>query len=134
MKPYTAMKDLLAATTTVTAIVNARRWHGLQPRNTQLPSLTFHEIGGPARFNGVERQTYVINNRAKDLGDALDLARVVTDLFAGASGTGTYGNQGAFSIARAFQDGNPGIIPEPGKGAYNVPVYITIIYPSSTVS
>ena len=133
-QPYEAVKALMLANSAVKLKSGKRIFHGLKPRTPTLPNIAFFEIGGPSRFNGMEGQEYTINCRAATFDKALDLARVVVDLFHGASSTGTYGTISGFDISRAFQAAPPAIIPESTGSVYNVPVTISIIYPSSTVS
>jgi len=132
--PAEAVLDLINATTALTSIVGNWVWHSFRPQGTSLPSLNFYEVSGPQRFNGMERQTFSINCRARDIAGALALARQVTNLFNGTSSTGIFATQGTFDISRAFQDVATGLIPEPRDSLYNAPVDITILYPSSTVS
>ena len=133
-KPYDAVKSLMLANSSVKQQSGKRIFHGLKPRTPTLPNIAFFENGGPNRFNGMEGQEYTINCRAATFDKALDLARVVVDLFHGASSRGTYGTIRGFDISRAFQAAPPVIIPESKGSVYNVPVTVSIIYPSSTVS
>ena len=132
--PAEAMIALIQATTALTSIVGNFVWHSLRPQGSSLPSLTFYEVSGPQRFNGMENQKFSLNCRAKTIDGALALARKVTDLFNGTSSTGIFATQGDFDISRSFQDVSTGLIPEVRDSLYNAPVDITILYPSSTVS
>ena len=134
MKPYQAIGYMLINSTAISAIVSTRVSHGLRPAGTKTPCINYYELGGTSRFNGIERANYSINCRASTPAAARNLARLVVDLFAGASSTGTYGMQNGFEITRASLQNDNGLIPEPGDEIFNAPVDITIIYPSSTVS
>ena len=133
-QPYEAMQYVLKNGTAVSALVGARIWHAFQPRGSAMPSLTFYEVGAPRRAMAIESQDFSVNCRATTIGAAMDLSRAVVDLFHGTSSTGIYGYENGFSIARAFQATGAILIPEPRGSAYNSPVNITIVYPSSTVS
>jgi|ETNvirnome_2_300_1030623.scaffolds.fasta_scaffold00129_26 hypothetical protein len=134
-KPYEMMDSLLRNTTASSAIVGARIWHALRPKGPTTPNLTFFELGIPRGFTGMEQQDYQISCRDKTVAGALDLARVVVEIFNGSASTGINGFVNSFSIGRAFQsDSTPPVLPEPHGSAYNAPVAITVIYPSSTVS
>ena len=137
MKPYEFVGYTLNNTTAVTAITSARIWHGLRPRNDDLPSINFYAVGGGARFNGLERQTVSISCRADTPGAARDLNRVVTTVFAGAQGMGITGTNNGFDLRLGSLRADQGLIPEDkvgGKTVYNAPVDIQIIYAASTVS
>lgn len=131
MTAASAVSALVSATTAVTAIFGTRIYHGMQPRSQTLPNLTFYEVSTPARFNGIERQMFSFNCRAKTRARALEGAREIVDLFHGTASTGIYGFQGTFDIGRSYQDAPAPIIPEPTDGVYNVPVPIVLIYPSA---
>ena len=133
-KPHEAIKALMLATSAVKTKSGNRIFHGLKPRSPTLPNIAFFENGGPLRFNGMEGQEYTINCRAATFDKALDLSRVVVDLFHGSSSTGIYGTISGFDISRAFQAAPPAVIPESKGSVYNVPVTVSIIYPSSTVT
>ena len=132
--PAEAVLGLINATTALTSIVGNWVWHSFTPQSRALPSMTFYEVSGPQRFNGMERQTFSINCRDTTIAGALALARQVTNLFNGTSSTGMFATQGTFEISRSYQDVATGLIPEPRDSLYNAPVDITILYPSSTVS
>ena len=141
MTPYEVIGWSLLNTTAVTAIVGTSTsrtvTHGLRPRNSDVPCINYFELGGGSRFSGYERQPYSINCRAATPAAAMDLARVVTTVFAGSAGTGIYGRLNGFNIERGSLIQKQGLIPEDkvdGVSIYNAPVDITIVYPSSTVS
>ena len=117
----------------IIADAGQRIFHGLKPKTSTLPNITFFESSDYRRSFGMESQVFVINSRAKTPEAALKLARKVVDLFHGSSSTGIYGTQNGFEISRAWLDTGSGIVPE-GNSVYNAPVFVTIIYPSSTVS
>ena len=141
MTPYEFVGYTLLNTSAVTNIVgvaSARTvTHGLRPRNSAVPCINFYAVGGGSRFNGIERQTISISCRANTPAGARDLNRVVTTVFSGAQGTGTYGTNNSFDLARGSLRADQGLIPEEmvdGKTIYNAPVDIDIIYAASTVS
>ena len=133
MKPYELIGWTLLQATTVTAITSTRINHGLRPRSDTLPCINYYTTGGD-RFDGMERQTFSINCRAKTAGGARDLARTVITAFDGASGPGVYGRNNGFSVARAYLKTDVGLIPEPDDETFNAPVDIDIIYSPGTVS
>lgn len=124
----------------ITAIVGAssqsRITHGMRPQASALsalPCINYYELPG-SRKNGIEAETFSINCRAVTADTAMDLARKVIDLFHGSSGTGVYGTNNNFDVARASLKNHNGLIPEPNADAYNVPVDILITYAVDTVS
>ena len=133
MKPYQAVGWTLLNTSAVTAIVSTRVWHAMRPKTDTLPSINYFELGG-GRGNGIESQPYSINCRAATAGGARDLARVVVNTFAGSSGTGMYGTQNWFDIARASLRSDNGLVPEPEEGVYNAPVDVLLVYSVDTVT
>ena len=134
MKPYQAIGWTLLNATAITAIVGTRVNHGLRPQGTVMPCINYYEVGNVQRENGFERVTYSINCRANTAAEARDLARLVINLFHGASSTGTYGTSNGFDISRASLQNDAGLIPEPDDNIFNAPVDILIVYPSTTVS
>ena len=141
MTPYEFVGYTLLNTSAVTNIVgvaSARTvTHGLRPRNSAVPYINFYEIGGGLRFSGIERQPFSINCRADTPAGARELNRVVTTAFCGAAGTGIYGTNNGFDVARGSLKADQGLIPEDmvdGKTIYNAPVDIDIIYAATTVS
>lgn len=132
-KPYDVVKYMIKNSAALAARGSNRTYHALAPESPQLPNYTFWESGGVRRQTGLESQDYVINCRAKSMDDAMDLARLVINLFHGTSSSGIYGTENGFDIARCFLDTGSGIVPEPG-GVYNAPVIITLVYTSNTVS
>tara|TARA_Y100000310_G_scaffold283978_1_gene306340 strand:+ start:532 stop:942 length:411 start_codon:yes stop_codon:yes gene_type:complete len=134
-QPYEAVRYVLKNTSAITSRVPASRtWHGLKPKTPTFPNITFYEVSGPLRNNGIEVTDFTINCRAKTLSAALDLSRAVVDTFHGSAGTGISGNMDSFEFGRSSQSAAPGIIFEPEKAIYNAPVTVTIVYPVTTVS
>jgi len=82
----------------------------------------------------VGAQSFSINCRATTPGAARDLAEKVLDVFVGSSGTGKYGTNNAFTVARSSLRSDNGLIPEPDSNAFNAPVDIQIVYALDTVS
>lgn len=133
MKPYQAIGWTLLQASAVTAITSTRVWHGLRPETDTLPGINYYELPGQ-RFNGIESQPYSINCRASTPAGARDLARVVIDALAGSAGTGMYGTNNGFDIARASLRTDTGLIPEPTEGVYNAPVDVLIVYGADKVT
>ncbi len=132
-KPYEAVTfSMKNDTSGINGKVFNRITHGLKPRGSTLPNITFFE-SGLTRFNGIESQEFTINCRDVTPEGALALSRLVWDLFHGSTSTGIYATQDGFDIARGRGDNEIGVIPE-GSAVYNAPVIITLIYSSSTVS
>jgi hypothetical protein len=131
-KPYNALRYDMVNNSSIAEKVGRRVWHGLQPQRSTVPSITFFE-DPLIRTHGLETQSYVINCRDKTPAGALELARLVIDLFHGSLSGGTYGTVNNFDIARSFLDTASGVVPE-GSSVYNAPVIITLVYASSTVS
>ena len=134
MKPYQAVGYKMLQATSVTSIVSTRVYHGLRPAGDTLPAINYFELGGGTRTFGIEYQPFSINCRAATAGAARNLARAVVTLFAGDDGTGTYGTQNGFSVARASLGADQGLVPEPEEGVYNAPVDITLVYDVDTIS
>jgi len=133
----------LLQTSAVTNIVSTRVYHGLRPEGTAVPSINYYaavpsinyyELGGGVRANGIEIQSFSINCRASTAGAARNLARSVLDLFTGTSGTGIYGTQNGFDIARASLRNDNGLVPETTDNVYNAPIDIAVAYAISTIS
>ena len=120
--------------TAITAIVSTRIYNGMRPATTTVPCINYFEMPGGKRQYGIERTTFTINCRATTAGTALQLARLVDDLFHGTSGTGVYGNVSGFSVLRSSLVQNQGLIPETADNLYNCPVDILLVYPTSSVS
>jgi hypothetical protein len=133
MTPYEFVGYELINTTAISAIVNTRVYHGLRPEDTTVPSINYFEIEGE-RFSGVESVGFSINCRAGTAGAAKDLARLVVDLFAGTSGSGTYGTTNGFSVMRSSLRSEQALIPETEDNLYNAQVDVQIVYGVSTVS
>ena len=133
MKPYQMVGWSMLQTTAITAITSTRIYHGLRPAGTVTPCINYFETGGTQR-NGLESYQFSINCRAGTAGAARDLARLVTEVFNGTSGTGVYGVQNGFDIARSSLQNDNGLIPEVEEDVFNAPVDFTLVYPISTVS
>lgn len=120
--------------TAITSICATRIYHGMRPVGTTTPCINYFELAGGQRQNGFERVSYSINCRAATASTAIQLARLVTDLFHGSSGTGIYGYQTGFEISKASLKQQQGLIPETADNLYNAPVDILLVYPSSSVT
>ena len=134
MKPYQMIGWTLLQASAVTNIVSTRVYHGLRPEGTAVPSINYYGLGGGVRANGIEIQSFSINCRASTAGAARNLARSVLDLFTGTSGTGIYGTQNGFDIARASLRNDNGLVPETTDNVYNAPIDIAVAYAISTIS
>jgi len=132
MRPHEYVGQTLIETTAISAIVgsgaDARVYHGLRPETTRVPSINFYELGGGMRNMGMERQPFSVNCRAETAKAARELARLVVTVFAGESGTGTYGTASGFSVARTALTNDGGVIPEPEDRVYNAPVDIHLVF------
>lgn len=124
----------LSQVTALTAIVGSRIYHGMRPASTKVPCINFFEVAGGQRINGYERETYSINCRATTAATAIMMAKLVTDLFHGTAGTGTYGYQTGFEMSRMSLRQKQGLVPEVSDNLYNAPVDIFIVYPTSSVT
>lgn len=124
----------LSHTTALTVIVSTRIYHGTRPVGTVVPCINYFEVSGGQRSKGMEMVTYSINCRASTPAIALQIARLVTDLFHGTSSMGTYGDSNGFGVARASLVQNQGLIPEPGDNMVNAPVDILFVYPTASVT
>jgi hypothetical protein len=125
-----------AITSIVGASTQSRITHGTRPQSSalsSLPCINYYEMPGN-RKNGIAAETFSINCRAATSDAAMNLANLVIDLFHGSSGTGTYGTNNSFDVARASLKNHNGLIPEPSADTYNVPVDILITYAVDTVS
>ncbi len=137
MMPHEAVGYHLINATAISAIVgstsSASVWHGLRPRTGALPCINYFELPG-VRANGFESVTYSINCRSATADGARTLARAVLDAFIGTSGTGMYGTENSFDVARASLRNDNGLIPEVDDEVFNAPVDITVVFATSTVS
>ena len=124
----------LAQVSALTAIVSNRIYHGTRPGGTVIPCVNYFEVSGGQRSKGIEMVTYSINCRASTPAVALQIARIVVDLFHGTSSMGTYGDSNGFGIARASLKQNQGLIPEPSDNMFNAPVDILFVYPTASVT
>jgi hypothetical protein len=119
---------------TITAVAGKRSWHSNRPKSPTYPNICYMEQGKPNRSRGMEEQAFTVNCRGQTAEKALALARVVENYFNGSSSTGMYGTVNGFDIGRSFVGSGAPLISEPQGSVYNVPVPVTIVYPSSTVS
>jgi len=105
MNIFEALRAQLAATTTITAIVGARIYHGERPQNSALPALAFDENGDAESFQDIS-------------GVAIGLARIGIRLecFAAASGA-------AHTLREACRDALQAWIQSPMGGAGGVYVW-----------
>jgi len=124
----------LAQTSAVTALVSTRIYHGMRPVSTVVPCINYFEMAGGQRKNGFETVIFAINCRATTASTALQIARLVIDVFHGTYSTGTYGSMNGFEISRGSLRQSQGLIPETSDNLYNAPVDIQLVYPSSSIS
>jgi len=118
----------LLNTTAISSIVSTRVYHGVRLDGTTLPAINYYKLAGGKRANGVERAVYTINCRAADVATALKLASYVVDVFSGSYGTGTYGTNNGFTVARVSVVRDNGLIIEPDASSFNAPIDISVLY------
>lgn len=124
----------LGQVSALTAIVSTRIYHGMRPKASIAPCINFFELAGGQRKDGFERTTFSINCRATTASTAIQIAKLVVDLFHGTAGRGTCGYQTGFEMTRMSLRQMQGLIPETSDNLYNAPVDIFIVYPSSSVT
>lgn len=139
MRPGQLIGYSLNQTSAITSIVGTRIFEGNRissgtAQTIILPAINYFELAGGTRQNGIESIPYSINCRAVTASTAIQLARLVVDLFHGTSSTGIYGTQNGFDIARCSLNQTQGVIFESADNLYNCPVDIQLVYTSSTVS
>lgn len=134
MTPAQMVGYTLAQTSAITAIVSTRIYHAMRPTGSVTPCINYFEMAGGQRQYGMERVTYSINCRAVTAATALQIARLVTDLFHGTDSNGTYGYQNGFAISKASLRQSQGLIPETADGLYNAPVDFLFVYPTASVT
>jgi hypothetical protein len=126
----------LLQTTAITAIVGAgtagRVYSGLRPALSTVPCINYFKLSGQRR-NGIEREDYSVNCRDSTVNGAMNLAKLVKDLWAGSEGMTTYGTWNGFDVMRASVT-DQGVIPEPEDGLYNAVLDIQIVYRVETVT
>lgn len=130
MTPSQCVGYALNQTSSITAIVSTRIYHGLRPVASITPCINYFQMGGGTRQYGTDRAVFTINCRAATANTALELARLVTDVFHGTSGTGIHGTLSSFTIIQAAVLQSQGLIPETEDQIYNAPVDIQIVYPT----
>jgi len=133
MTPAQMVGWSLNQATAITAIVSTRIYHGKRPDASITPCINYFEMT-TKRKNGFESATYSFNCRASTVGTAIQIARLVDDLFNGTSGTGIYGSMNGFEISRASEVQMQSAIYETTENIWNAPVDILFIYPMSSVS
>jgi hypothetical protein len=134
MTPEQMLGWSLNQVTAITAICSTRIYHGLRPVGTTVPCINYFRMAGSTRQHGFETVTFAVNCRATTAQTALQVARLVTDLFHGTSSMGTYGAQNGFEVTRASLKADQGLIPEEADNLYNAPVDIQIVFPTSSVT
>ena len=139
MRPDQAVGWTLNQTSAITAIVSSRIFFGNRLGNGTagtiiLPAINYFELPGTRRYNGFEFATFTFNCRATAASVAVQLSRLIIDLFHGTSSTGMYGSQNGFEITRSSLKYNQGLVYESDDMIYNAPVDILMVYPSSSVS
>lgn len=122
-----------SAVTSLLATSNASVFYGLRPIDTTTPCINYYELPGTRRY-GMESVQVSINCRADSAATAREIARAVVDLFQGTAGSGVYGTQNGFDVARASLAQDQGLIPETEDRIFNAPVDVTLVYATSTVS
>ena len=134
MSPSELVGWTLSNTSAVTSYTSTRIYHGLRPTATITPCINFYQLGGATWKYGMEVATFSVNCRATTAEQARDIARVVVQTFHGSAGTGLYGTNNSFDVARSSLRADQGLIPEPTDSLYNAPVDIQVAYQTSIVS
>lgn len=134
MTPEQVVGWTLNQTTAITAIVSTRIYSGKRPTGSTVPCINYFRLAGGQRSYGFERVVFTLNCRATTLESALQIARLVTDVFHGTSSTGIYGSQNGFEITRSSLRQDNGFVYEESDNLYNAPIDILLVYPSSSVS
>lgn len=137
MKDYQFVGHALLQTSAITALTSTRVYHGDRPTSSafsSLPAITYYQLSGGARGNGIESKVFTINCYASDPAVARNLGDKVIDLFAGSSGTGVYGNSSSFTIARASVERDYGLMVDSKTDNFTVPIDVLIVYTVDTVS
>ena len=136
MKDYQFIGYLMNQCTAITNICSTRIYHGVAPQTSSLSSLlpfiTYYQLPGGARSNGLCHPIYSINCRASNAATARDLADEVSKLFGGTCGTGCIGIASTFVAERMSVVRDTGIIPE--TDCFNAPVDVLLVYSVDTVS
>ena len=120
---YEYIGQKLFSDTETTDIVDDRIYHGSVPEtDTTYPNVSYFLVSRPNIVQGnAERPRYQINCRAKDPGDAQDLAHIVHGVFNNRTETiGGFGMNNTY-----FEDSR--FIPEP-DGVFNCVVDIFLQY------
>lgn len=135
MSPAQAFWNCMNDSTALTSICTGSSiFHGVRPKGSGVPSINYFEIPGGDRKNGFEMTTFAVNCRATTASTAIQMARLVGDVFGGTSSTGMYGYQSGFEISRSSIKAVHGLIPETADNLYNAPIDILFVYPTSSVS
>lgn len=135
MTPAQAFWSCLNEASALTAVVSAGSiYHGQRPGGSVVPSINFFELGGGERSFGFEKMPFAVNCRAVTAQTAIQIQRLVGDVFGGTSSTGMYGYQTNFEVTRSSIKALHGLMPEPADNMYNAPIDILFVYPSSSVS
>jgi hypothetical protein len=125
---------ILNSVTTISILTSGRVYNGQRPVTTTVPCINYFEMPGGQRYRGFERVSYSVNCRATTAETAIQLCRLVDELFNGLDGMGIYGDMNGFGITRAFTKQRQGLIPEPEDAIYNAPIDIFLVFSRSTVS
>jgi len=140
MTPGQAVGYMMNQTSAITNVVSTRIYHGMRTHSTPtagsvlIPCINYYEMAGGKRNMGMEMTTFTINCRAATASTALQVARLVVDLFHGTSSSGMYGDSNGFGIARSSLKQIHGLLYEQADNLYNVPVDVLVVYPSSSVT
>lgn len=137
MRDYQFIGATLLGSSSITALVSTKVYHGLRygaSALSSMPCINYYNLPSKGRFSGMESKTFSIHCRAADPAVARQLGDLVVDLFGGTNGSGTYGNTTTFTVARASIIRDNGLIPEGEAGSYCVPIDVLIVYSVDTVS
>jgi hypothetical protein len=129
-----AIGYLLNSVTAISVLTSGRIYNGQRPVTTTVPCINYFEMAGGQRYLGFERVSYSINCRATTAETAIQLCRLVDELFNGLDGMGIYGDINGFGIARASTKQRQGLIPEPEDAIYNAPIDIFLVFSRNAVT
>jgi len=124
----------LKQSTALSVITSTRIYHGMRPVSTEAPCVNYFRMPGGSRVSGFDRVVFSLNCRASTATLALSMAKIVTDIFQGASGTGMYGSVNGFEVTRSNTGTDQGLVFEDTDKIYNAPVDVRIFHPTSSVT
>ena len=129
-----AVGYVINSSTAISVLTSGRVYNGQRPVTTIVPCINYFEMPGGQRYRGFERISYSVNCRATTAETAIQLCRLVDELFNGLDGMGVYGDTNGFGIARASTKQRQGLIPEPEDAIYNAPIDIFLVFSRNAVT